>query len=56
MDQAAQRPGNQRRMAIQRMTVATWLSLRAKERESGLAESTGQVTLRDWRGRQPADL
>jgi hypothetical protein len=43
-------------LAIQRMTVETWQSLRAKERESGLAENTGQVTLRDWRDRQPADI
>jgi hypothetical protein len=42
-------------LGIQRMTVETWRSLRAKERESGLAESTGQVTLSDWRDRQPAD-
>jgi hypothetical protein len=42
-------------LAVQRMTVETWLSLRAKERASGLAESTGQATLGHWRDRQPAD-
>ncbi|HEX4808964.1 MAG TPA: hypothetical protein VH325_08545, partial [Bryobacteraceae bacterium] len=36
-------------MAMQRMTVETWLSLREKEREAGHAVSTGQPTLRDWR-------
>lgn len=36
-------------LAIQRMTVETWLSLRDKERETGHAENTGEVTLRDWR-------
>ncbi|HEX4228333.1 MAG TPA: hypothetical protein VHZ07_06665 [Bryobacteraceae bacterium] len=43
-------------LAMQRMTVETWRSLRAKERESGLAESTGQVTLRDWRDGEAADI
>jgi hypothetical protein len=37
------------------MTLETWLSLRDKERASGLAESTGEVTLRDWREREPLD-
>ncbi|HEX4809799.1 MAG TPA: hypothetical protein VH325_12760 [Bryobacteraceae bacterium] len=36
-------------LAMQRMTVETWLSLREKERETGHAVSTGQPTLRDWR-------
>jgi hypothetical protein len=40
-------------MAIQRMPTETWLGLREKERQSGHAESTGQVTLRDWRDEQP---
>lgn len=39
-------------LAMQRMTVDTWLSLRAMERETGHAVSTGQVTLRDWRESQ----
>ncbi|HEX4810698.1 MAG TPA: hypothetical protein VH325_17310 [Bryobacteraceae bacterium] len=39
-------------LAMQRMTVETWLSLREKEREAGHAVSTGQPTLRDWRDRQ----
>jgi hypothetical protein len=42
-------------LGIQRMTLETWLSLRDKERASGLAESTGEVTLRDWREREPLD-
>lgn len=40
-------------LAIQRMTLETWLSLREKERETGLAESTGELTLRDWRDGEP---
>jgi hypothetical protein len=36
-------------MAMQRMTVETWLGLRAQERETGHAVSTGGATLRDWR-------
>lgn len=36
-------------LAMQRMTVETWLSLREKEREAGHAVSTGQATLKDWR-------
>ncbi|HEX4809855.1 MAG TPA: hypothetical protein VH325_13040 [Bryobacteraceae bacterium] len=39
-------------LAMQRMTVETWLSLREKERESGHAVSTGHGTLRDWREQQ----
>jgi hypothetical protein len=40
-------------LAIQRMTLETWLGLREKERETGHAESTGNLTLRDWRDREP---
>ncbi|MGC2657254.1 MAG: hypothetical protein WA324_04700 [Bryobacteraceae bacterium] len=36
-------------MAAQRMTIETWEKLREIERESGLPERTGLVTLRDWR-------
>jgi hypothetical protein len=36
-------------MAAQRMTIETWEKLRETERESGLPERTGLVTLRDWR-------
>jgi hypothetical protein len=42
-------------LAIQRMTLETWLGLREKERKSGLAESTGELTLRDWKEREPLD-
>jgi hypothetical protein len=42
-------------LAIQRMTLETWFGLREKERETGHAESTGQLTLRDWREREPAN-
>jgi hypothetical protein len=42
-------------LAIQRMTLETWFSLREKERQTGHAESTGQLTLRDWREREPVD-
>ncbi|MGC2661328.1 MAG: hypothetical protein WA324_25520 [Bryobacteraceae bacterium] len=36
-------------MAMQRMTLETWEKLREVERQTGFAESTGKVTLRDWR-------
>ncbi|HEX4809227.1 MAG TPA: hypothetical protein VH325_09870 [Bryobacteraceae bacterium] len=39
-------------LAMQRMTVETWLSLRKEEQETGHAVSTGQPTLRDWRESQ----
>jgi hypothetical protein len=42
-------------LAIQRMSVDTWLGLRAEERESGHAVSSGRLTLRDWREEEPAD-
>jgi hypothetical protein len=40
-------------LAIQRMTLETWLSLREKERETGHAESGGELTLRNWRDGDP---
>jgi hypothetical protein len=40
-------------MAIQRMTVETWLSMRDKERKSGHAEPTDGPSLRDWRDEEP---
>jgi hypothetical protein len=39
-------------LAIQRMTVETWLSLREIERKTGHAVSTGEPTLLDWRDKQ----
>jgi hypothetical protein len=36
-------------MAAQRMTIETWEKLREIERESGLPERAGLVTMRDWR-------
>ncbi|MGC2661928.1 MAG: hypothetical protein WA324_28545, partial [Bryobacteraceae bacterium] len=36
-------------MAMQQMTLETWDELREVERQTGFAESTGKVTLRDWR-------
>ena len=41
-------------LAVQRLPLDVWLSLREKERESGHAESAGQPSLPDWRDRDPA--